>query len=688
MKFLLPLCFCIMLTLNANAQNFAQKDQFYHYAFQEIELMLKTQEFDFKQAVFLMENAYLSGKLQEKIFKKQINQLVNQVRVTQFKTTDTDSAEVYGNYAIYQVLTKVHYVKTDTAMYRVSNGFEYNFEDAFGLNNWQSTFVNNLLITKKGNCQALSYLYKIIADEIGVNAYLSLAPNHIYLKHKSRLLDGSWYNTDLTNRSFPTDAWLMASSYINLKALQKGTYLRALSEQEEIALVLVNLAQGLADESNEPIQKQVDFQLECLDLSLRYYPNNIQALLLKAKLLGADYLKTQSKKILKELELTCQRIYQLGYQEMPELMYKSWFATPQQFVDSTTLNNLETLQSNQERPYITFDKAMLMMGKGSFLESSKTGGASLNIGGIIYDTKEGGIREIRTNNNPKYVPYLLGRWLSVDPLSRDYPDLSPYNMVANSPLMFIDPDGRRIWLAEAFAQDRSLMAAFGLLTHSGTARELLSRFNDPMFGSVMITDYPMDLMGPTPIADLNETGVLNDVDLVFKTEKDATPNEKAGLGDDLGLTEFYVTTKSGEKLSLNSFTALNALDESDIDKSVVFEIVVVVNSLYTEVHGNNVVTLIHELGAHVEPILELIERLKNGTISGKEFIDEWTDRNLAGEFSANSEHKALGEGTVEPYNKMTDEILEDPRVSSKTKEEIKKSVKQDKRKHEDQSENK
>jgi len=38
----------------------------------------------------------------------------------------------------------------------------------------------------------------------------------------------------------------------------------------------------------------------------------------------------------------------------------------------------------------------------------------------------------------------LGRWLAVDPLQMKYPELSSYNFVANSPLLFIDPDGKKI----------------------------------------------------------------------------------------------------------------------------------------------------------------------------------------------------------------------------------------------------
>jgi RHS repeat-associated protein len=38
----------------------------------------------------------------------------------------------------------------------------------------------------------------------------------------------------------------------------------------------------------------------------------------------------------------------------------------------------------------------------------------------------------------------LGRWLSIDPLAAKYPDLNPYNFVANMPIIAIDPDGKEI----------------------------------------------------------------------------------------------------------------------------------------------------------------------------------------------------------------------------------------------------
>jgi RHS repeat-associated protein len=44
-------------------------------------------------------------------------------------------------------------------------------------------------------------------------------------------------------------------------------------------------------------------------------------------------------------------------------------------------------------------------------------------------------------------PELVSRWLSPDPLSEKYSSLSPYNFVANNPVLLVDPDGREIWIS-------------------------------------------------------------------------------------------------------------------------------------------------------------------------------------------------------------------------------------------------
>ncbi|OAE90529.1 hypothetical protein SU65_12390 [Flavobacterium psychrophilum] len=44
----------------------------------------------------------------------------------------------------------------------------------------------------------------------------------------------------------------------------------------------------------------------------------------------------------------------------------------------------------------------------------------------------------------RYLDMKTSLWLNVDPLAKNYPNISPYAYVANNPLRYIDPDGREI----------------------------------------------------------------------------------------------------------------------------------------------------------------------------------------------------------------------------------------------------
>jgi RHS repeat-associated protein len=83
----------------------------------------------------------------------------------------------------------------------------------------------------------------------------------------------------------------------------------------------------------------------------------------------------------------------------------------------------------------------------------------------------------------------VGRWLSVDPLMIKYPSLSPYNSVANSPIFYVDPDGREIKVASEVVDGKTIITitvSGQLVNESSTSytAEQLQAFADRLASSI------------------------------------------------------------------------------------------------------------------------------------------------------------------------------------------------------------
>jgi hypothetical protein len=333
--------FFLLLPLVTHAQesgaDVGKKDEeipdYYERAYQNMQAMLAgKQPMSFKRAVLLSENAYFENTLDTMRFEVQIIwyallcklfQEANPMQGYNFK----DQEEVSLRGAVFKVLTDtVEAIVEKEKVYHLP--FSYDFDDFFGDNAWSQTFVTKLLRTGKGNCHSLPYLYKILCEELGVSAHLALAPNHIYIKHKSEKT--GWYNTELTSASFPVDAWLMASGYIPLTAIQNKIYMDTLNTQQSIALCLTDLANGFAKKYPFADKR---FILKCADTALQYYPHCINALLLKADVYSKQYQKLiqegqektiEGQQIMEKLKKLLKQIYESGYRKMPPKMYFDW----------------------------------------------------------------------------------------------------------------------------------------------------------------------------------------------------------------------------------------------------------------------------------------------------------------------------------------------------------------------------
>lgn len=331
-----------VVTICFSFSSFAQSS--YEQAYSFLDNMLSSKNMVFKDAVFCVENAHSDGLLNKKKYNLQIETLR---RITLGITEDSnlsynhrDKNAVTKHAALYSLMIDTTNVLVDGNI-SLHSPFIYDFDDPFATKDWSSMFVTKLLDTKKGNCHSMPYLYKILADELGIEAHLAIAPNHIYIKNWCEKT--GWYNTELTSASFPTDAWIMASGYVYLEAIQNGVYMVALDDKQSIAMCVADLAMGYDRKFPD---NDGAFVLKCCELALKHFPNYITAILLKAETQkhlieqmmeqhGVEKAKElftltdTAEPLWEEMQQTYFKAHKLGYRQMPKQMYLDWLASLQ-----------------------------------------------------------------------------------------------------------------------------------------------------------------------------------------------------------------------------------------------------------------------------------------------------------------------------------------------------------------------
>lgn len=94
-----------------------------------------------------------------------------------------------------------------------------------------------------------------------------------------------------------------------------------LSVQQSVALCLTDLAQGYMHKYGT---EDGHFIVQCCDTALKYYPDYINALLLKAQIIAEQYKRSPSVTSQKHMNELYAKIHRLGYRKMPTDMYLNW----------------------------------------------------------------------------------------------------------------------------------------------------------------------------------------------------------------------------------------------------------------------------------------------------------------------------------------------------------------------------
>ncbi|MCT4580863.1 MAG: hypothetical protein N4A35_05540 [Flavobacteriales bacterium] len=350
----------IVILISLSTTSFAQSKA-YTSAFEQLKSMLEDkQEYSFKKAVFLVENAYLDNTIIEKEYNNVITQIAQLATVwSEANKLENypyeDSLSFAMNRAIFTLMTDTIFITKGIPLHYP---FTYDFEDFFGEKDWSNQFVIKLINEHTGNCHSMPYLYKILAEELGTKAYLSFAPNHIYIKQRSKKPDVGFYNTELTSKCFPVDAWIMTSGYVSMEAIMNNLYMDTLGDKESIAINLIDLAEG----HKRKEEANLDFVLQCCDLALEYYPNYANGLLLKAetlkrqfeemmKLFNAIYpselfTNSEAVKLYQEMETTYGTLIEKGYRNVPQTVYLKWLEELANNLDKYSNKKISTVKNN------------------------------------------------------------------------------------------------------------------------------------------------------------------------------------------------------------------------------------------------------------------------------------------------------------------------------------------------------
>ena len=146
-----------------------------------------------------------------------------------------------------------------------------------------------------------------------------------------------------------------------------------------------------------------------------------------------------------------------------------------------------------------FDKKPLTLSDGHYNEFFSNEEV-VRIGTVLLNTKTNKVVAFVEEDTAKtaYEAEFSSRWMSIDPLARKYPQISPYVYVSNNPLNAIDPDGKDefllTWLPKGDAVGHSAVAiqernSEGILTGNVTVRHLWPAGGSAGVGQSVDADY-------------------------------------------------------------------------------------------------------------------------------------------------------------------------------------------------------
>lgn len=311
--------------------------EFYRGVYDKM-LLLNIESYSVKDINFDIENAYFENKLSKDEFDKTIKETAEFIMAKMKEKNFDMNSNTAKNFVLFEFFSQPMEVK---GFKQKHFPIKYDFDDYWGRQNWSKMFVTKLLKTNTGQCHSMPLLYLTLAEAIGAEAYLSLSPNHSYIKFQDE--KGKWYNLELTNGMITVSSFILNNGYITAEAMQNKIYMQNLTKQQMLSQLYTDLANGYLHKYGYD-----EFVEKVINKALELYPTSINANMVKANFntehlkyvvekLGIDS-KTQegrekileypkAVKILEQMQKQYKVIDELGFQFMPDDAYEKWLGS-------------------------------------------------------------------------------------------------------------------------------------------------------------------------------------------------------------------------------------------------------------------------------------------------------------------------------------------------------------------------
>lgn len=188
----------------------------------------------------------------------------------------------YGPSSTAKMLALKRYIY-DLGEWNDFRPYQYDLDDPLGTK-LGNKLLPRYLESKKGNCVTMPLLFVILGQRLGIDVTAATAPLHILVKFKDEA--GTTYNLETTSGANPArDVWYREQMPMTDEAVTNGVYLRPLTRKETVAIMVTTLAEHYFE------QREFEKAITISDLTLEYYPRDVEAMVRK----GSAYYRLLAK---------------------------------------------------------------------------------------------------------------------------------------------------------------------------------------------------------------------------------------------------------------------------------------------------------------------------------------------------------------------------------------------------------